>query len=104
MHQIFFTRIFLQQDRNQLLILGNHRFSFFFFFFVPGLNSLTNETVSGWEIFTIALSETIGTAILVFIGCAGCIGSLGINPSVLQISLTFGLAVLIAIQVRSLEK
>ncbi|XP_003694175.1 aquaporin-like isoform X1 [Apis florea] len=64
----------------------------------PCLNSLTNETVSGWEIFTIALSETIGTAILVFIGCAGCIGSLGINPSVLQISLTFGLAVLIAIQ------
>lgn len=65
---------------------------------------MTDETVSGWEIFTIALSETIGTAILVFIGCAGCIGSLGINPSVLQISLTFGLAVLIAIQVRSLEK
>lgn len=58
------------------------------------------EDATGWEALNIALGEVIGTAILVFIGCTGCIGSLGVHPSVLQVSLTFGLAVMIAVQVR----
>nr|XP_034190220.1 aquaporin AQPAe.a-like isoform X1 [Osmia lignaria] len=46
----------------------------------------------------IALAETIGTSMLVFVGCMGCIGSLGVVPSHLQIALTFGLAVMLVIQ------
>lgn len=49
--------------------------------------------------FTMGLAEMMGTAILVFIGCTGCIGSLGISPPLVQKSLSFGLAVMIAIQV-----
>lgn len=45
-----------------------------------------------------ALAETIGTSMLVFVGCMGCVGSLGVIPSHLQIALTFGLAVMIVIQ------
>nr|XP_003702537.1 PREDICTED: aquaporin AQPAe.a-like isoform X1 [Megachile rotundata] len=45
-----------------------------------------------------ALAETIGTSMLVFVGCMGCIGSLGVVPSHLQIALTFGLAVMLVIQ------
>lgn len=58
------------------------------------------EDANGWEILMVSLAEVIGTAILVFLGCTGCIGSLDGKPSVLQISLTFGFAVMIAIQVR----
>ena len=58
------------------------------------------EDATSRETITVAISETIGTAILVFIGCTGCIGSLGINPTVLQIALTSGLGVMIAVQVR----
>lgn len=57
------------------------------------------EDATGCETLKSAIAELVGTAILVFIGCTGCIGSLGVLPSVLQVSLTFGLAVLIAIQV-----
>lgn len=46
-----------------------------------------------------ALAETIGTSMLVFVGCMGCIGSLGVVPSHLQVALTFGLAVMLVIQV-----
>ncbi|KAK1118199.1 hypothetical protein K0M31_015246 [Melipona bicolor] len=45
-----------------------------------------------------ALAEVIGTSMLVFIGCMGCVGSLGVVPSHFQIALTFGLAVMIVIQ------
>ncbi|XP_017760333.1 PREDICTED: aquaporin-like [Eufriesea mexicana] len=62
------------------------------------LSNLMMEDATGWETLIIALAEVIGTAILVFIGCTGCIGSLGVNPSVFQLSLTFGLAVMIAVQ------
>lgn len=57
------------------------------------------EDASGWKTLCIAVSEAIGTAILVFVGCTGCIGSLGVHPSVMQISLAFGLGAMIAIQV-----
>ncbi|CAK9827016.1 unnamed protein product [Anthophora retusa] len=46
----------------------------------------------------VALAEMLGTSMLVFLGCMGCVGSLGVMPSHLQISLTFGLAVMIVIQ------
>lgn len=49
------------------------------------------------------LAEAIGTAILVFMGCMGCVASLGVMPSHLQISLTFGLAVMVVIQVSGLS-
>lgn len=45
------------------------------------------------------LAELIGTAILVFLGCMGCVASLGVVPPHLQITLTFGLAVMVVIQV-----
>nr|XP_033337306.1 aquaporin-like isoform X1 [Megalopta genalis] len=43
-------------------------------------------------------SEVLGTAILVLVGCMGCVASLGVVPSHLQIALTFGLAVMLVIQ------
>lgn len=64
----------------------------------PWLSNLLKEDATGWETLLFALAEMIGTAILVFIGCTGCIASLKLTPTVLQISLTFGLAVMIAIQ------
>lgn len=44
------------------------------------------------------LAEMIGTSILVFIGCMGCVGSLGVVPPHLQITLNFGFAVMVVIQ------
>lgn len=49
--------------------------------------------------FLTGLAELIGTSILVFVGCMGCVASLGVVPPHLQITLTFGLAVMVAIQV-----
>ncbi|XP_076237098.1 aquaporin AQPAe.a-like isoform X2 [Calliopsis andreniformis] len=46
----------------------------------------------------VALAEILGTSMLVFMGCMGCIGSLGVVPSHLQISLAFGLTVMVVIQ------
>lgn len=48
------------------------------------------------------LAELIGTSMLVFLGCMGCVGSLGVVPSGLQIALTFGLVVMVVIQVSGL--
>ena len=45
-----------------------------------------------------AAAEMIGTSMLVLLGCMGCIGSLGVVPSHFQISITFGLAVMVVIQ------
>ncbi|XP_076180852.1 aquaporin-like [Ptiloglossa arizonensis] len=64
----------------------------------PWLSKLMTEDATGWDTLTIGLAEVIGTAMFVFIGCTGCIGTLTTIPSVLQIALTFGLAVMIAIQ------
>jgi len=52
------------------------------------------------DMLTIFLAEVTGTAILVFIGCLGCVGSMGTSRTLMQISLAFGIAVMIAIQVR----
>lgn len=67
-------------------------------FKIPWLSNLMREDASGWKTLCIAVSEAIGTAILVFVGCTGCIGSLGVHPNVMQISLAFGLGAMIAIQ------
>lgn len=45
------------------------------------------------------LAELIGTSILILVGCMGCVASLGVVPPHLQITLTFGLAVMVVIQV-----
>ncbi|XP_011495985.1 PREDICTED: aquaporin AQPAe.a-like [Ceratosolen solmsi marchali] len=50
------------------------------------------------DIFTNAVAEFLGTAMLIFLGCVGCLGSLTVQPSHLQITLNFGLTVLIIIQ------
>jgi len=54
------------------------------------------------NMFLTGLGELIGTFIVVFVGCMGCIGSLGVLPKHLQITLNFGLAVMVAIQVSQL--
>ncbi|KAL6430854.1 hypothetical protein ACFW04_006987 [Cataglyphis niger] len=45
-----------------------------------------------------ALAEVIGTFILVFVGCMGCVSGLDIVPTYLQTTLNFGLAVMVVIQ------
>ncbi|XP_043288918.1 aquaporin AQPAe.a-like isoform X2 [Venturia canescens] len=62
-----------------------------------GVKELFQEDYSAWDTMKIALAEFIGTAILVFIGCMGCVGSLGNQPLSLHSSLGFGLAVMIVI-------
>jgi len=59
---------------------------------VQGEGTVKNSLITG-------LAELIGTAILVFVGCMGCVTGLGVMPSHLQITLTFGLAVMVVIQV-----
>lgn len=49
--------------------------------------------------FIAGLAELIGVALLVFIGCMGCNAGLGVLPTHLQITQTFGLAVMVVIQV-----
>ncbi|XP_011696207.1 PREDICTED: aquaporin AQPcic-like isoform X2 [Wasmannia auropunctata] len=44
------------------------------------------------------LAEMLGTAMLVFMGCMGCIAGLGVAPFHLQIAITFGFAVMVVIQ------
>lgn len=57
---------------------------------IQGKNSLKETVITG-------LSELLGTAILVFLGCMGCVPSS--VPSHLQITLNFGLSVMIVIQI-----
>ncbi|XP_017793997.1 PREDICTED: aquaporin-like isoform X2 [Habropoda laboriosa] len=67
-------------------------------FHFPGFKRLMQGEGAMKNTVLIALAETIGTSILVFVGCMGCVGSLGVIPSHFQIALTFGLAVMIVIQ------
>lgn len=53
------------------------------------------DTVESLSVF---LSESLGTALLVFLGCMGCI-SWGHEYNHLQTVLTFGLVVLIVVQI-----
>jgi hypothetical protein len=68
---------------------------------VSGLKKLMKkEDTRIMDMLPIILAEAIGTAILVFVGCMGCVGSMGTSRTLMQISLAFGIAVMIAIQVR----
>ncbi|XP_025158780.1 aquaporin AQPcic isoform X2 [Harpegnathos saltator] len=63
------------------------------------LKKLVKVDTTLWDTFLAALGEVIGTAMLVFVGCMGCIGTMGpLPPSSVQIALTFGFAVMVAIQ------
>lgn len=68
-------------------------------FHVTGFKKLIQGDGAVKNTVLTALAEVIGTSMLVFIGCMGCVGSLGVAPSHLQIALTFGLAVMIVVQV-----
>ncbi|XP_058798980.1 aquaporin AQPAe.a-like isoform X2 [Phymastichus coffea] len=58
---------------------------------VQGKSSVKDLMVS-------SLAEVLGTAILVFLGCLGCMGGFTGTPVVIQTTLNFGIAVLIVIQ------
>lgn len=51
------------------------------------------------DLLTLFLAEVIGTGLLLFIGCMGCVEGLGFIPSHLTICLNFGLAVMIIINI-----
>lgn len=53
------------------------------------------------DILTVAVAETIGTTMLIFFGCMGCVdlGIPGLKPSHLTICLGFGLAVMLIINI-----
>lgn len=71
---------------------------------ISGLQKLMKMDTTLWDTFLAALGEIVGTAILILMGCMGCVGSMGIIPSPIQIALTFGVAVMIAIQARNIFK
>ena len=68
-------------------------------FHVSGFKKLMHGEGALKNTVLTALAEMIGTSMLVFLGCMGCVGSLGVVPSHFQIALTFGQAVMIVIQV-----
>ncbi|GAB0097141.1 aquaporin [Sergentomyia squamirostris] len=45
------------------------------------------------------LAELLGTGMLVFLGCSGCISGLGVIPTHLMICINFGLAVMLIVNV-----
>ncbi|KAI4501300.1 hypothetical protein M0802_003673 [Mischocyttarus mexicanus] len=65
---------------------------------IEGFKKLVQEEGAMKKTIVTGLAEMLGTSILVFLGCTGCIGSLGVVPSHLQITLNFGLSVMIVIQ------
>ncbi|XP_012288286.1 aquaporin AQPcic isoform X2 [Orussus abietinus] len=50
------------------------------------------------ELLLTGVAELIGTAILMFFGCMGCLGSFGVAPPHFQVTVTFGFVVIIIIQ------
>lgn len=65
------------------------------FNFFLGITQVTTDEATMKKTVVLGLSEFLGTAILVFLGCMGCVGT----PSHLQITLNFGLSVMIVVQV-----
>lgn len=51
------------------------------------------------DLLTVFLAEVLGTALLLFLGCMGCVDGLGYEPSHLSICLNFGLAVMIIVNI-----
>ncbi|XP_065087985.1 aquaporin-like [Ochlerotatus camptorhynchus] len=48
---------------------------------------------------SILLAELLGTALLVLLGCMGCVGGLGHTPSHFELCINFGLVVMILVQI-----
>ncbi|VEN62161.1 unnamed protein product, partial [Callosobruchus maculatus] len=60
---------------------------------------LTHDHLSMMDRLILFLAEYLGTAILVFLGCAGCVKFReGSGPGALEVALAFGMAILIAVQ------
>lgn len=52
---------------------------------------------------TVSIAELVGTALLVFVGCISCVNTLSSGSSSHEaISFSFGFAVMLVVQVRSL--
>ncbi|XP_055622679.1 uncharacterized protein LOC129766195 [Toxorhynchites rutilus septentrionalis] len=51
------------------------------------------------DTISVLLAELIGTALLVMLGCMGCVGGLGHKPSHFEMCINFGLVVMIIVQV-----
>ena len=51
------------------------------------------------DLLTVFLAETISTALLVFIGCMGCVDGFDYKPTHLSICLAFGFAVMLLINI-----
>ncbi|XP_018313333.1 aquaporin isoform X1 [Mycetomoellerius zeteki] len=66
--------------------------------FRAGLKKWVQEEGAMKNALIVGLAELIGTAMLVFLGCMGCIAGLGVVPFHLQITVTFGLTVMVVIQ------
>lgn len=63
---------------------------------------ILKATKSGFfdlQIVTVFLGELLGTVLLVFLGCSGCIQWTDHQPNPLQVSLSFGFVILICIQI-----
>jgi len=67
---------------------------------ISGSKKLMLEDSTLYDKLLAALAELIGTAILVFLGCMACIGSMEESPKQLQIAFAFGMTIMICIQVR----
>lgn len=60
----------------------------------------SRSTVNAAWFIVVGLSEVLGTALLLFVGCGGAVPSLGFMPQThLHVSIVFGIAVMIAVQV-----
>ncbi|XP_046421002.1 aquaporin AQPcic-like isoform X2 [Neodiprion fabricii] len=64
-----------------------------------GIKQLLKDEASWSQTLVAGLAEFLGTAILIFVGCMGCVGSLTDIPNALQTALTFGFAVTCVIQI-----
>ncbi|KAF7996397.1 hypothetical protein HCN44_002029 [Aphidius gifuensis] len=62
-----------------------------------GFNEVLNKK-SGWNVLIASLAEFLGTAVLIFVGCSGCLGSLGSQPPPFQVAFVFGFTVTLIIQ------
>lgn len=51
------------------------------------------------ELLTVFLAEVVGTGLLVFLGCMGCVTSWAHTPTHLSICIGFGLAVMLILNI-----
>ena len=60
---------------------------------------MTRDTL---DIIAILMAEVLGTGLLMFLGCMGCVDGLFVehSPTPFETSMTFGFTVMIVIQVK----